>query len=1014
MKTPNKLLKYTLCGLVFFASTISAQTWEMKQAPLMTEWSKTVQNNPEGAYTSYPRPQMVRDNWQNLNGIWDLAKVAKNYVMPTARQSNSCMWKYTKGGVNYTIADGWNTDLNYNDSQWAEGASGFGAVYGDVRTDWKSETIYLRKKITIRNLTSDELSKLKLDVFHDEDFQLYINGVLAAEATGHTSDYQTMNINASAKTALNLGGENLIAIKCIQKTGWQYIDAGLFIDGERSSFGVYADLDYNQKILVPFPVESAISGIMDTDIADTKKWYAYKRTFSVPESMSGKQILLHFGAVDWRCKVFVNKKEVGLHEGGYDPFYFDITEALTAGENQELVVHVYDPSSAGGQPRGKQTTNPGVIQYTPASGIWQTVWIEGVNSTHIRRFYIVPDIDNKKAVFTVEAQGAARGVTVNIKVFKKGVEVASIENAAINTNVELSIPNPVLWDTKNPFLYDVKFELLKAGELVDEVSGYFGMRKVSLGQFNGFPWVMLNNKPIYQYGTLDQGYWPDGIYTAPNEEALLYDIHKTKEYGFNMIRKHIKTEPAIWYHACDTMGILVWQDMPNSSDGILGNRDWQKNQFYKEERAIITALRNHPSIVTWVIMNESWGQFDENGNSSHTQEGVRIAKELDNTRVINSVSGWNDYGLGDIYDRHSYSNPAIYIDRVRASVCGETGGISYIDEAHKWSDAEMEYVKVETPEALKNLFISFVDEVKGWQTLGMCATVYTQITDVEMEPNGLLYYDRVVKNTPAQVEAIRNSLQSAINDLSKYVVKTANEEKSDWKYTTTHPDGNWFSPTFNDSGWSVGKSGFGAKNGYETALFGTVIGTEWNTTNIWLRRKVTLDLTDEEFESLKASIYYDENFELYINGVLAASGTGFSTVYKSFDIAPAAKAAIVKQGENTIAIHCKQISGAQYIDFGLTTKQPVPEDPEPPSNVVEVKRNFDIGLYPNPTSGAIHFYGDDAANIQHITLYNINGTMIKNFQKHLASLDISPFDKGIYMLRIETDKDSCVKKIIKN
>ena len=1017
MKQINNILKSgLLCLSLLIAGQAVSQTWEMKQAPLMTKWSEEVKANPEQAYTSYPRPQMVREGWVNLNGVWDLAKSkqAKTYFLPTAKQTNNVVWKYRMGGKDFSVSGAWNNALNYDETGWSEGVSGFGKWMENSRTEWETETIYLRKKINIGNLSQAELANLQLEVFHDEDFQLYINGVLAASGVGYITGYQTMDISSEARAAIVLGGENLIAIKCIQVSGWQYIDAGLFIENTTKPYGTYyGDQNFDQKILVPFPVESALSGIMDKDFTDQTKWYTYRRQFSIPSEMAGKDILLHFGAVDWRCKVFVNGTEVGLHEGGYDPFYFNVTSALKGAGNQEVVVQVYDPSSQGGQPRGKQVERPGMIQYTPASGIWQTVWFEGVNQTHIKDFKIVPDIDRNKAIINVTAENATANTKVKITILDKGTEVASTE-ASLNTNAHLVIANPKLWDTENPFLYDVKFELTNNGQTVDKVDSYFGMRKIALGKVNGIPWVLLNNKPIFQYGVLDQGYWPDGIYSAPNEEALFFDIKKAKEYGFNMIRKHIKTEPAIWYHACDKMGMLVWQDMPNAWEGgNLGDRTYLKNQFYKELTGMMGALKNHPSIVTWVIFNESWGQFDENQNDEHTKEGVRIAKEVDDTRIINSVSGWNDYGIGDLFDKHSYPRPSMYSDGKRASVCGETGGVSLIDESHQWSPPEMEYTKVDNNEQLKDLFINYVEESKGLQAVGLCATVYTQIVDVEMEPNGLLFYDREMKSTPAQVEAMKNAVQSAINYLDVAVVKTANLEEANWKYTTSQPSGAWAASDFNDNDWSTGKNGFGSGNGFP-APDGAVIRTEWNTNDIWLRRNVNLNLSDDEFNNLRALVYYDESFELYINGVLATSATGYSTKYVPFTISSEAKAAINRNGANTIAIHCLQTSGGQYIDAGFNTKVPIasitPEYSSIDENVSDVAS---IKVYPNPASEMVYVSIEDGVDVKKITLYDINGSTLNTIKGDVRSIDISRLAQGMYILKIDTNVENYMTKIIK-
>lgn len=989
-----------LCGGV---TNVAAQNWEMKEAPLMTQWSADVKADPTGGYTSYPRPQMVRDNWANLNGVWDLAKNSHKYILPTAQQDANSVWKYVKTATSYNMGTDWNT-AGYDDSKWKEGKAGFGSGVGMIRTPWTTERIYLRKKIQIGTLSADEMSKLCLAVFYDEDFEVYINGVLAVSRVGYNHSYVAFRVSDAAKAAIVQGGENLIAVKCTQTEGWQYIDVGLFVNNPINEFGVNENQVYDRKILVPYPVESALSGIMDRDLGDTDKWYSYKRAFTVPAEMKGKQIMLNFGAVDWRCKVFVNNKVVGEHEGGFDPFSFNITSALKSSGEQEVVVQVFDPSSAGGQPRGKQTCSPSVISYTPASGIWQTVWIEGVNETHINDFRMTPDIDNNRVVINVKAANAKAGNKVTIKVMNEGKLVASVD-AALNTDVNVAIPNAKLWDTKNPFLYDVTFELKNGNETLDKVTSYFGMRKISVDTVNGHQWIMLNNKPIFQYGTLDQGFWPDGIYTAPTEEALLFDLEKTKEYGFNMIRKHIKVEPAIWYHACDTMGILVWQDMPNGSEGSLGNLQWQKNTYYKELRAMISSLKNHPSIVIWVTFNESWGQFDEwQKDYSHTIEGVRVAREMDSSRLINSVSGWHDCGIGDLYDRHSYPTPDIFYDGKRASVCGETGGVSLINEDHQWSKPEMEYTRVNNPEELKDRFIQYVNMSKGLKSRGMCAAVYTQITDVEMEPNGLIYYDRVMKNTPAQIAKMREAIVSTIEYMNQPVLPTSDVADNKWKYTTNKPSNNWMTESYNDGSWNEGLGGFGLGAPNST------VKTVWNTSDIYLRREVELSLTAEELKRLNAMIFFDEDFEFYINGVLAAKGTGYSTSYVQFEISDAAKAAI-RNGKNTLAIHCHQTIGGQFIDLGLSVEVPL-------GDITSIENPKAAGgglkVYPNPTEGLLYVSVDDDSAINSISLFDLKGMQVAQYGAGFGGrIDMSNLMSGLYLLKVMTNAGGLVEKVIR-
>ncbi|WP_246474815.1 glycoside hydrolase family 2 protein [Pedobacter roseus] len=375
------------------------------------------------------------------------------------------------------------------------------------------------------------------------------------------------------------------------------------------------------KILVPFAVESALSGVGKTVGKDSLLWY--KTVFTVPSNMKGKEILLHFGAVDWRSTISINGKEVGKHEGGFDPFSFNITSFLNKSGNQTLTVEVWDPTDEGPQPRGKQVKKPEGIWYTPVTGIWQTVWIEAVNKSHIDHIKITPDIDQQSLAVTPVLTGAASGDQVKVSAWDGTTKVAE-QTGDGSGAINLKIANPKLWSPKSPFLYDLKVELLAKNKKVDEVKSYFAMRKSSIGKDqNGIQRMLLNNEFVFQYGPLDQGWWPDGLYTAPTDAALKFDVDKTKEMGFNMIRKHIKVETARWYYYCDKAGMLVWQDMPSGDlgngwenrPGVLDHGSDQKRTaesegYYKKEwNAIIDALYNVPSIVVWTPFNEAWGSL---------------------------------------------------------------------------------------------------------------------------------------------------------------------------------------------------------------------------------------------------------------------------------------------------------------------------------------------------------------------------------------------------------------------
>ena len=339
---------------------------------------------------------------------------------------------------------------------------------------------------------------------------------------------------------------------------------------------------FSKTILVPFGVESALSGLMLTDYSSlAKSTLCYRRTFTLPESFAGKNVLMNFGAVDWQCKVYINGQEAGYHSGGSDPFSIDITDFLNAEGEQEVMIAVNDPTNQGGQPLGKQTTNPSGIWYTPVSGIWQTVWLEPVDPAHIERYEVLPDIDKEQVTLCVHT--TAEGAKVNATVKFDGAVVATVSNVDADKDFTISLPGAHLWSPDEPNLYDVEFTLVKDGATTDTAQGYFGMRKFSKAMVDGHPAFMLNNKPFYMYGPLDQGWWPDGLLTPPSYEGMIFDLEAIKAFGMNMVRKHIKVEPDLWYEWCDRNGLVVWQDMPNGgTGGTLGSKEEVQEIFYDE------------------------------------------------------------------------------------------------------------------------------------------------------------------------------------------------------------------------------------------------------------------------------------------------------------------------------------------------------------------------------------------------------------------------------------------------
>jgi len=659
------------------------------------------------------------------------------------------------------------------------------------------------------------------------------------------------------------------------------------------------------EILVPFAVESALSGVMEHH---DRLWY--RRSFTVPAKWSGKRVILNFGAVDFESEVFINGTSVGVHKGGYLPFSYDVTQYLKGGGPQELIVRVFDPTIEGGQPRGKQTTNPGGIMYTPTTGIWQTVWLEPVAQSYIHDLKIVPDIDAKAVKITVNAPDAADGSKATIKI-KSGRSVIKTVEATPNTELSIPIEDPKLWSPDTPFLYDIEVTLANGKAVSDSVNSYFGMRKISIGEEHGIKKMFLNNKFLFEIGPLDQGFWPDGIYTPPSEDALKGDIESMKKLGFNMVRKHIKVEPARWYYWTDRMGLLVWQDMPSANSYTDHTPPVDKEEYETELRDLVKTHWNVPSIIMWDVFNEGQGQFD-------TARLVGVVKELDPSRLVNEASGGGYTGAGDVADVHSYPPPGCPApSTTQALACGEYGGIGLLVKGHTWRPNGGGYTEVKDGKDLEELYGEFADKLKTFRDVnGMSAAVYTQITDVETELNGLLTYDRVYKVNPAEI-AKANHFQYPV---PKYIEVLPTSEKVGltWKFTTTSPAADWSKTAFDDSAWQSGVGGFGTEGTPNTK-----IGTTWSTPDIWLRRSVTLpSLTAEQVSNLVVRDYHDEDVEIYINGVLAYSATGFVSSFEYKPITKEARAAIKPNGVNEIAVHCHQTTGGQFVDVGLFERIP--------------------------------------------------------------------------------------------
>jgi beta-galactosidase/beta-glucuronidase len=525
--------------------------------------------------------------------------------------------------------------------------------------------------------------------------------------------------------------------------------------------------EWEGEILVPFCAESSLSGVGRKVGKENHLWYG--RSFTLPSSWSKERIILHFGAVDWECDIWVNEIKVCSHQGGYTPFSTDITDALVKGSNT-LKIRVWDPSDAGWQPRGKQVAEPKGIWYTSVTGIWQTVWLEPVPVSHITGVRTTPDLD--KGIFRVDASLSdySEGI-IEVSLFDNGVKVASGKALAGN-EVEIALSESKLWSPDSPFLYDMEVVLLCGGKKVDAVRSYAAMRKVSYkADENGIMRMELNNKPLFHFGLLDQGWWPDGLYTAPTDEALAFDIIKTKELGFNMIRKHVKVEPARWYYHCDRLGVLVWQDMPSGDK----TPKWDMTHYFsynelvrspeseagyrKEWREIMDYLHSYPSIVMWVPFNEGWGQFK-------TCEIAEWTKSHDPSRLVNAASGGNHFMTGDILDLHHYPTPKMYLyDAYRVNVMGEYGGIGWPLEGHLWEpDRNWGYIRFNSSSEVTDEYVKYAEMLYDMIARGFSGAIYTQTTDVEIEVNGLMTYDRkVIKPDADRVRAINLKITGSLN-----------------------------------------------------------------------------------------------------------------------------------------------------------------------------------------------------------------------------------------------------------
>ena len=684
-------------------------------------------------------------------------------------------------------------------------------------------------------------------------------------------------------------------------------------------------INYARKILVPFCVESALSGIKETITG--KQQMIYRRFFSIPSHWNQKHLILHFEAVDYEAKVWVDGKYVGIHKGGYDHFQFDIAGFLNKDEKHEIKLVVWDPTNEGSQPIGKQALPAirNVTKYTATSGIWQTVWLEPINEVAIESIKIIPNIDNATISLQTKVVGATQGARIKIQAFDQGKEIAS-SIAAIGEPVSLQLNQPKLWSPTNPFLYDFKLSLINDGKVVDEVSSYFGMRKISMGRDQeGYMRILLNNEIIYQLGPLDQGYWPDGILTPASDQALRYDIAYLKKIGANMDRMHMKVQPERWYYHCDQLGILVWQDMVSPTKFIDTKSNLNPSDFELEHNITVDQLYNHPSIIQWVLFNESWGQYD-------TERLTAALKAKDPTRLVINASGWHDKKVGDIRDFHDYTiHPAVALvnkNDDRAMVLGEAGGIDLLIPGHLWTpdlkggtkiktDWSIDFKKgiVKSSDELIEKYKILLDDMFQLKKYGLNAVVYTQISDVEDEISGWMTYDRKVSKLPETTFAALHEQFFKPTMTGKFILPLSINEPQQWNYSFTAPSNDWIKNT-TIADFKLGEAPFGIESNNVHK-----VNTPWNTNSLFLNKEFTLSSVPSKLSLIACNTGITE---VYINGAYVMQFNNFlkndPEVKISETILSDEAMKLLKLGVNQLSLKFNFPSVGKpvyYYDFGI-------------------------------------------------------------------------------------------------
>ena len=708
---------------------------------------------------------------------------------------------------------------------------------------------------------------------------------------------------------------------------WQYAVTG------DNSFDSGRPTSWEGEILVPFAIETPLSGVKRELKPGELLWY---RRMIDGTHAKGERLLLHFGGVDFRAQVFIGHREVTAvpHEGGLSPFTLDITDYVKDGEN-ELIVCVWDPTTDFVGATGKQVFNPGGCMYTRMSGIWQTVWTERVSDAHVTGYYCDPDPftgEMKVVVEGVETAASKRaGKKGEVRILDGGKTLAK-SDFVFGELVTLKVANPKLWSPDTPFLYDLEFSFGS-----DRAKGYCAFRKIEKrADANGILRFFLNGEPVFLQGPLDQGWWPDGFLTPPSEEAMRFDIKTLKDLGFNMMRKHIKVEPARYYRLCDEMGMIVLQDMASGA----GNQNARYGFYRRELKEMIDNLRVFPSILMWIPYNESWGQPGE----FLTHSTLDWVKAYDPGRLVNGPSGWNDFEGGggkvvkphkpqgeceaaDSVDMHVYRGPGMpAVNPRRISFLGEFGGLGHAVKGHLWRDTDKNWGyggtdDTATSEGLEKTYLALMDRLEGLAVQGLSGSVYTQTTDVEIEMNGFLTYDRkVLKFRPEVLREAHKKVYDAAERAAKVKLTALPifpRHADGWAYTFEKPADGWQKPGFDDSAWKKGKAGFGNPGFEEDRHPEAKVGTEWKTKNLWLRRKFDYR-ADKDFAATALFIdaFHDEDATVYLNGVEVLKLDGYVNAFVSCNVKNGLSA--LKEGENVIAVEAKQTLGGQYQDFGLS------------------------------------------------------------------------------------------------